>query len=198
MLEFVHGEVGGFALNGAVAAAADAAGDFHVVGDIDGVVPVVPFGVQVRGDGHAPDLEGGRHSGLGGVRAHFGGEYLLIGIADVEGCDDFGGCAARPVGRVLARGEVFGGGQDADVRQLVHSEVLGSAGAVGFVAGGAEDAGDGEALGEMLFVVPAVEVVFFVCGDVSPYHKQGAAFFVGGVVGHWGLPPYECVYVSVI
>src|ERR1051326_4152714 len=58
--------------------------------------------------------------------------------------------------------------------ELVHGEVLRSA-LHGLVARGAEEAGDAEPLGDVLLVVPAVELRFLVRGHVAPHHQESGS-----------------------
>src|SRR5215470_16075710 len=59
MLELVEGEIGRRARGRAVAPAADHPGDLLVVGNVDRVVPLVPFGIDFARDVHAAELESG-------------------------------------------------------------------------------------------------------------------------------------------
>src|SRR6266545_3676125 len=50
-----------------------------------------------------------------------------------------------------------------------------------FVAGPAEKAGHGQPLGQVLLVVPAVELFLLVGRDVRPHHQERRAL----ALGHW-------------
>ena len=171
MLELVEREIRGRADHRPVAPAADHAGYLLVVRYVDGVVPVVEIRVDLGRHVHAPDLERRRHVALRDLRRHRLRMDHGVDVADVGRADGLGGATFRPFRRVRLHPLVRGALQHRGVFQLVAGEVLRPA-LHRFVAGAAEKAGHGEPLGEVLLVVPAVEVLLLVGGDVRPHHQE--------------------------
>ena len=180
VLELVHGEVFGMAFDDVVAAYVQATGNLQVGRRaLVVVVPVVLF-LNVGGDVHAADLEGGGHAAAEGVRVDLGRVNLRADQALSAASHCVGGHAFRPVGWVLAHVPVLGGLQGVHRVQFVDGQVTGTT-AQGLVSGGVQKSGRAESLGDVFLVVPGVEFGVVLDVNVGVNHQEGGTFSIDHV-----------------
>ena len=84
-----------------------------------------------------------------------------VDVTDVGGADDLGGQAPGPFGGMVPDARVRLALQHRGALELVAGEVLGPA-LHRFVPGRTQESRQGESLGQMLLVVPAIELLLSV------------------------------------
>src|SRR5438046_6135254 len=98
-----------------------------------------------------------------------------IHVADERAGDGLGAAALRPRRRVARHLLVRRALEHGGALELVHGQVLRSP-LHGLVARAVQESRDREPLGQVLLVVPAVELPFLVRRHVRPHHQQSGAF----------------------
>src|SRR2546425_5660793 len=174
VLEFVEREIGRRARHGTEAPPAYDAGDLLVVRNVDRVVPGVEVGVDLRRHVHPPELQRRRHRAVGHLRGHALGMDERIDVADEVGPDDLRRALLGPRRRVGANALVGVGLQRRDALELIDGQMPGSA-LDRFVPRAVQESRQLETLGQMLLVVPAVELLLLVRRNIGPDHHEPRA-----------------------
>ena len=140
------------------------------------IVVVVELVLDLRRHVHASDLEHGRHSTAQRMRVAFGGMALSVYVTDHTSRGNEGRHPLGPVGWVGPMAQIFIRLQGFRRFEFVNGQVSGPA-PQGFITGPIQESRVAQPLGQVLLVVPGVEIGIMLDGHIGVDHHSRVRYF---------------------
>ena len=186
VFELIHGQVFGPTFDGLIPADLHTSRDLQVARRPHVIVVVVVLVLDLRRHVHASDLERGRHSTAQSMRVAFGGIDLSVYVTDHPSRGHEGRHSLRPVGWVGPLAQIFIRLQGFRRFEFVNGQVSRPA-PQGFITGPIQESRVAQPLGQVLLVVPGVEVGVMLDGHIGVDHHNSGTL----LLDHDARPPKE-------